>query len=409
MTRGSSLVPAIVLGVDTPIGLTVVRELGRHGVPVIGIGGTRDAVGRSSRYTKRFIVRPSGQTLRQWLPELIRESGAGALLSVSEDDLLALADLPPVIDGCKILTPRRTQLETVLNKTQTLKIARGLGISVPDSWQPSADEDFAERVRRLAYPVVVKWSDPPRVQPVLKQANVAFVKAEYAHTPAQLLDVLSRYATLGVYPIVQSWCAGVGIGQMLLMVDGKAKRCFQHRRIHEWPISGGVSTLCASIPIARHRAQMTRSEALLATIGWQGPAMVEYRYDAVRDTYWLMEINGRFWGSLPLASHCGVEFAWEQYRFGVLGAEQPERTDMRMRRARYMIPETRRLLHVLTQRNDLTHTHETSPSRWRALVGYCGEFLNPRTRYYVTSLTDPGPFFRDMAGIVNRRLLRSKT
>ena len=29
---------AIVLGVDTPIGLTVVRELGRHNVPVIAVG-----------------------------------------------------------------------------------------------------------------------------------------------------------------------------------------------------------------------------------------------------------------------------------------------------------------------------------------------------------------------------------
>ncbi len=406
MTTGSVLPPAVVLGVDTAIGLTVVRELGRHGVPVIGIGQSQDAVGRSSRFTQRFIVRPKDQSLGAWLPRLIAETGAGALLAINERDLLALADLPPVIDGCRILTPRRAPLETVLDKTRTLALARTLGIAVPASWQPMTGEDFAERAPGLAYPAVLKWSDPPAVQPRLKQAGIAFEKTVYADGPEQLLDLLARYKRINRYPLVQSWCAGTGFGQMLMMAGGKAQLCFQHRRIHEWPISGGVSTLCASVPLARHRDQMARSEALLAAIGWEGPAMVEYRYDPASGTYWLMEINGRFWGSLPLASHCGARFAWEQYRFGVLGASQAEDRPLRMRRARYMIPETKRLLQVLARHNSAGNTCEL-PSRGRALAGYMAEFFNPRTRYYVNSLADPGPFVRDMIGIVNR-LRRSR-
>ena len=71
---------AIVLGVDTPIGLTVIRELGRRGVPVHGIGRNSDALGRTSRYLSGFSLRPEGPTLAQWLPERIFHTGARALL-----------------------------------------------------------------------------------------------------------------------------------------------------------------------------------------------------------------------------------------------------------------------------------------------------------------------------------------
>src|SRR3546814_6270790 len=37
--------------------------------------------------------------------------------------------------------------------------------------------------------------------------------------------------------------------------------------------------------------------------------MVEYRFDRATETYVFMEINGRFWGSLPLAIAAGVPFA----------------------------------------------------------------------------------------------------
>jgi hypothetical protein len=72
-----------------------------------------------------------------------------------------------------------------------------------------------------------------------------------------------------------------------------------------------------------------------------------------------------------------------------------------MRRARYMIPETKRLFQVLARSNS-GGNKRGQPSCWRALAGYTAEFFNPRTRYYVNSFADPGPFVRDMIGIINR-------
>jgi hypothetical protein len=45
----STLLPAVVVGIETPIGLTVIRDLGSRGVPVIGVGRSETAIGMAPR------------------------------------------------------------------------------------------------------------------------------------------------------------------------------------------------------------------------------------------------------------------------------------------------------------------------------------------------------------------------
>lgn len=396
---------AIVLGVDTPIGLTVMRELGQHGVPVHGIGRSADAVGRSSRYCTSFSVRPACQTIDQWLPALIAETGAAVLFAISEGDLLSLARLDPTIGNCQILTPRRDKLDLVLDKRRTLDLAASLGMDVPIGWQPCADDDFTARANALAYPVVLKWADPQAVIADLDAHGLTFEKAEFALDAAALQSSLDRYRSLGMWPLVQSYCPGEGLGQMLLMHDGKAVLRFQHRRIHEWPPEGGVSTLCSAEPETLHRQQMEQSEALLRAIGWQGPAMVEYRFDPATGRYRLMEINGRFWGSLPLAWHSGAYFAWTSYHLALFGTPPPATgpAHRRSRRARYMIPETRRLLRIVRPGADIRDPLFRRRPLTDALAYLCG-FLDPRMRYYVFAWRDPGPFLADARQVLHKAL-----
>ena len=399
MRRPDPLPPAIVLGVDTAIGLTVVRELWRFGVPVIAIGRSAYSVGGASRYCSRFVLRPTGLALAEWLPGLIAETGAATLFSISEGDLLELSHLPQTIGACRLLTPRKDKLDIVLDKMRTLAAARSVDILTPESWQPRVGEALAERAAALAYPLVLKWSDPPAMFARLETAGIAFEKAEYARGPEELLLLLAKYAPLGDYPIVQTWVGGYGFGQMLMMADGVARLRFQHRRVREFPASGGVSTLCATVPANLHREQMAKSEALLAAIGWEGPAMVEYRHDPATGRYWLMEINGRFWGSLPLASQAGACFAWEQYRHAVLREPADPAPHYAARRARYAIPDSKRLVQILRDA-DIAGAGRPPFIRLREAGAYLAEFLNPRTGYYIWSWSDPKPLLRDMSGIL---------
>jgi predicted ATP-grasp superfamily ATP-dependent carboligase len=393
-------VTAIVLGSDTPIGLAVIRELGAHGVQVHAVSRTGVSIGGASRFAHAEHLRPDGP-IADWLPDLIAASGAQALLAISETDLIELAELPDVIDGCRILTPRAEPLAKVLDKSVTLALARSIGIDVPASWQPIKSEDFGVRARTIIYPVVLKWADPPSVIPILERQGIAFLKAQFVTNATALVAALERYDGVGLWPLVQKYCPGVGVGQMIYITDGEPVMRFQHRRLHEWPPEGGVSTLCEGVPLREHAAQMPKSEALLLAIGWEGPAMVEYRHDPGIGRYWLMEVNGRFWGSLPLASASGAPFAWEQYRREILGQTDVSAPPRSRLRARYMIPETRRLARVLFQRSAIADPFFKARP-WRDLLDYAAGFLRSGTRYYVWRGDDPGPFCRDVRNIVRK-------
>lgn len=396
----SHLPPVILLGVDTPIGLSVMRELGAKGVAVHGIGRSATAIGSASRFCTSFFVRPKGVPLAEWLPRHIRHTGAKALIAISEGDLLALAALPAEIESCRILTPRKGPLTLALDKRRSLKLAATVGIDVPASWQPLADENWCAAKASLTFPLIAKWADPPTVLPLLEAHALAFEKAERIDTLAQLDALLARYEPIKQWPLIQSFAPGVGLGQMLCMAKGKASLRFQHLRLHEWPPAGGVSTLCEAIDPALHAAQMAKSEALLVAMVWEGPAMVEYRHDPATGRFVLMEVNGRFWGSLPLARHAGALFAWAQYAdaFGLPVEETPI---IKGTKARFLIPETRRLLRIL-KTND-------AEGRWAAVGSWLSAGFDSKLRHYVYDASDPGPFWRDVRNAIAALARRGKS
>ncbi|PEQ12703.1 hypothetical protein B2G71_10375 [Novosphingobium sp. PC22D] len=387
---------AAVLGADSPIGLTVIRELGRHGVPVVALGKSALSIGRHSRYAKGFSI--IGKPLADWLPGFVAKKRITAIMAISEHQLVELSLLAPRLEGCTVLCPPPDKLALVLDKRRTLEIAARLGMNVPDSWQPDDPGTFEVHAARLAYPVAVKWPEPGAVMGALATAGLAWEKVEYADGPEALLGILHRYDRIGTWPLVQTWCAGYGLGQMLHMQDGRATLRFQHRRLREWPPTGGVSSLSTTVPLALHAEQMARSEALLREIGWSGPAMVEYRYNPDTGSYWLMEVNGRFWGSLPLASSSGAEFAWELYRRFARGDRSEAPTPLKPRRARFMAPDMK---HLVAQ----WRGGSLSPGRKLKLSAqFLAEFFNPRTEYYVWNWRDPMPLLGDLIDSIRRRL-----
>jgi len=388
--------PVAVIGPDSPIGLTVVRELGEHGLPVLALSSKSDCLARHSRHASAFD-RIDGP-LADCLPALCEKHRPLAIMAISEHHLVELAQLKGALGDTMVLCPDADKLDTVLDKRRTLEIAAGIGIDVPLSWQPLAGQDRAAQAAKLSWPVAIKWADPGEVAARLEALGLPLEKVEYAGTQEALLAILSRYDPLGLYPLVQEWCPGEGLGQMLHMRDGRATLAFQHRRLREWPPTGGVSSFCEAIDPALHAAQMEKSEQLLRAIGWQGPAMVEYRHDPATGRHKLMEINGRFWGSIALAYHCGAHFAWEQVRCEALGrSETGTFRPYRNRRARYAIPDAKHLVAVLRDGS------LPLPRRIGFALRFFADFLDPRVRYYVWSWRDPMPMLADLAGIRKRR------
>jgi predicted ATP-grasp superfamily ATP-dependent carboligase/peptidoglycan/LPS O-acetylase OafA/YrhL len=379
--------PAVVLGIDSPIGLAIIRDLGRHGVTVYGIARSAGAPGLSSRYLHRGMLR-ADDVLTQ-LRELSDEIGPAALFAIAETDIVALNTARQDLPGYRMIFADAIRMERVLRKDLTYAAAAATGIFIPRTWHPASIQEVAATAAQVRYPVVLKWADPNAMIPVLRRAGMQLEKAQHCHDAASLLACLQRYQSLECYPMVQEYCDGYGIGQFVLMKDGQALYQFQHRRLHEWPPQGGTSTLCVSLPLSQHAELMQQSVSLLQALEWEGVAMVEYRYDPATGQAALMEVNGRFWGSLPLACQAGAHFPWYCYQALALQKEIAVHQYRAGVRCRYMTAETRRLLHVCS---------------WRELAAYLAEFLRPGSGYFVFDWRDPLPLWHDLRHSVLQRL-----
>src|SRR5262249_20375978 len=96
-----------------------------------------------------------------------------------------------------------------------------------------------------------------------------------------------------------------------LVENGEILSSFQHERVHE-PLGGGRSIYCRSVPV--NDAMLEHSRRMLKYLRWTGVAMVEYKWEASTGAFALMEINGRFWGSVGLAVAAGIDFPLDLFR-----------------------------------------------------------------------------------------------
>jgi predicted ATP-grasp superfamily ATP-dependent carboligase len=400
MSEFGVLPGVIVLGVDSAIGLAVIRDLGRHGVPILAIGNSADSIGLRSRYVNWRAVRPSGG-LQTWLPELAKAHDIKFVMAISESDILDLNAARHLMPTLKLLIPDEDKMAIVLDKRKTLAMAAELGIDVPQEWCVRHSDDVDPLAPALTWPLVLKWSDPQTIVSRLRSCDLPLIKAEFVLNKAQLKAALKRYDPLGDYPLIQSYAAGYGIGHMIFMAEGEPLLSFQHQRIHEWPPEGGTSTVCRSVAFENHDLQLQKSVALLKAMNWTGPAMVEYRHDPEVQKTVLMEINGRFWGSLPLAIHAGAHFPWLTFARLALGLKpQPPKLKIGVQ-ARYMFAESRRLIFVMLRGNRIRDPfYKNTPGR--DLVHYVTSFFDWRSHYYVWSLDDPKPFLKDMVQAVRK-------
>lgn len=396
------LPPCIVLGLETQIGLSLVRELGSAGIAVIGIAQTASAIGLRSRYlSEGRVVAPRSEALLALLRELGERWGPCPLLAVSEVNLNWLSRERARLGVVQPVLPAADALAVVLDKQATLARAQAVGLAVPQSLEHRGDGDLHAFAARCPLPAVLKWKDPNAQAPLLAAHGLALHKAEYVYSRAELLAALQRYTPLGQWPLVQEYCAGYGLGQFFYMHKGEALQRFQHRRVAEWPPEGGFSSVCDVLSLHEHQALQAQSIALLRAIGWEGVAMVEYRYDPASGSARLMEINGRFWGSYPLAWQAGAGFAVLAYRLA-LGLPAPAAAPAEHLRCRMVATELKRLLRIVLQ----PHKIADRQFRRRPLyeIGrFLLDFVRPRVGYYVWSWRDPRPWLADMANLLARR------
>jgi predicted ATP-grasp superfamily ATP-dependent carboligase len=222
---------------------------------------------------------------------------------MSEEALLVLLSRGSGLDSVRVPYPTLDSFRKASDKAHVTALAATMGMAVPQQVVVDTHSALAALdLGSLTYPVVLK---PARsvAGDGLHRTKLAVAYAENGSALRRLADARPASA----FPLLlQQRIEGPGIGIFLLRWEGRVLAQFAHRRLREKPPSGGVSVLSESI--ATDPTLVSQSRALLAALDWCGPAMIEFKQDRATGRHYLMEVNGRFWGSLQLAVDAGVDF-----------------------------------------------------------------------------------------------------
>ena len=200
-----------------------------------------------------------------------------------------------------------------------------------------------------------------------------------AHDDAALRRLYRRLAERQERPLVQRFVPGFGAGVALLAHEGRVHALFAHRRLREQAQDGGPSTWCEPLTSgvlddAAHRfAEATR---------WTGLAMLEFRVPQDGGAPELLEINPRFWGSMPLAIACGVDFPYLAFELARRGrCDGPPVRATRFRRMKFPATDLASACDAVA--------HAPSAERAAGVRNVLGEWLDPRLRTGLVDWRDP--------------------
>jgi predicted ATP-grasp superfamily ATP-dependent carboligase len=333
---------AIVTDAETRLGLHVIRGLGRVGCSITALtqASRGPAVGFSSRYTTsaRRLVGPYAEALTTALDDLAPTHDV--VVPVTSHSVSLLADQPDrFVPTLRRYIPSAEAFHVASSKAETIRVARSVGIPVPDTYEgldPATVEDWA-RTSKVSFPLVVKFADDSHTGHWSPGERYRIV-----HTIGELGREFRRMHHVGPYPLVQEFVAGDGYGFFAITDSrGEPVATFCHHRLREYPIRGGPSTLCESV---YDETLIELGTRLLRRLCWRGVAMVEFKRDRCDGRYKLMEINPRYWGSMPLALMCGLNFPQYQVEMALGRCPTPPKAYPVGKRMRFLFSDIRAIV-----------------------------------------------------------------
>ena len=270
--------------------LAAARDLGRRGWRVIVTQTREDSPETPPVFLSRFArgVWIEGSVKDPDYPDrllaLLEREGDGrpALLCVGAGSLNAVAARRETFARAADFLIAPPEVLDALNDKETVHLrAQELGLPVPRQFSGVPDR----------YPVILKPHCGEKLG--LKAADryaLARDEAEFR----QRLEAMGQYDQA---PIVQELIQGPGRGVSLLLDrDSRLLGAICHRRLREYPMTGGPSTCCVT---EYDPERIRQAAALLTSFGFVGLAMVEFKGDAI------LEVNPRIWGSFPLVPFSG--------------------------------------------------------------------------------------------------------
>ncbi len=297
----------LVPGIDAPSTVACLRSLHPRGVGTI-VGSERSTTpATASRHCDEFVELPDPavniDAYSDALLAIAKRPDVRTVIPVREEDIYVLAaNRDAFADVVATPWPTLDTLRQVQDRVELIAAAERAGVATPDTT------------------LLDEWTEWDRETIVKPRYTVA--AAEYLGPDAESFEIGStRYQTPGEPPDIDAYVDRHGhvplvqerisdsreYGFFALYDHGEPVATFQHCQHRGWEYCGGPSAYRESIS---EPALERAGRELLDELDWHGLAMVEFLRDPRTGGFTLMEINPRFWSSLPFSVRVGADFPY---------------------------------------------------------------------------------------------------
>ena len=396
----SSSNKSIVIDVRYRMSLPVIRSLGRAGIQVVACDreatAQKSALGFYSRYCYDKLRLPAAESDPNGFLAALKERAADleyppVIIPIGIDSVLAMCkERDSIASWAHVALPSYDSIMLANDKSRLIPYARSIGIPCPETTARGMDESVEALAERINYPVVIKFTAGemlglgPQDRYTIVENKISF-KDRFEQMSALSNDLL-----------VQEYIKGDGWGVSAVFdKNSEPLAVFCHKRLREYPVSGGPSCYCVS---TWNDELVVHAVKLLRELKWVGVAMVEFKGTPACG-FRLMEINPRFWGSLALstASKCDIPLALYNAAQGKCAARQElaayegfatqdKRTDGYFPKPEYKL--NKKLRFLLQDLLSFSGYLRMSVNKPRFVISFIAGYLNPTTAEGVFSWRD---------------------
>ncbi|MDC1205443.1 ATP-grasp domain-containing protein [Candidatus Pacebacteria bacterium] len=394
---------ALVLDGNLKSALSVVRSLGRKGVSVTCGAQRQTGMACHSRYVRERFVYPSPYTNQTGFINAIKNIAKKSktppvVYAFSDATYLTLFQYRDALKDIVVLKfPEETALEIAFDKAATYSKAKILGVPTIQTHMPTIKDEVVRLSDELSYPAVVKT----RRSVTWKESGGMFGTAHFVQDKTELQECFyDLEMKTGETPLVQPRIEGEEYGVEILSLDGKVIAEVVHHRMRSLSPTGGASVMKETVADSDIvKAMSMYAHKFIAELMWTGPIMVEFKVDSDSREPLLMEINGRWWGSLPLAVASGIDFPYLYYQMAS-GEVLPDFVGIAKDGivTRHFLGDVRHLLRVMFAHDPMrSHLY---PSRAKALRDFFRRTKGSRGDIFAWN--DLKPSFMEYIDILKR-------
>lgn len=378
----------VVPAIDAASSVACMRSLGPRGIETIAISEQDRPPGFESKYADETVsVADPAVDLPAYedaVLDLARRQDVTTIIPVREADVYVLArNLETLAEHVATAWPSLPTLRRVQDRKRLFEAADAADVSFPrtrplDEWT-DWDADVVVKPRYTVH-APEYWNGFDERRP--NHLSTRYVADDSA------ADREGLVAEMDHVPLVQEYVPDTDEYAFFALYDrGEAVATFQHRQRRGWKYAGGPSAYRESVDIP---ALDAAGRELLDHLEWHGLAMVEFLRDPVDGEFLLMEVNPRFWTSLPFTIQAGVDFPYLYWKQATGQSIPSEPT--------YEVGIGGHLL-----RGELLHVHSILAEEYPVVdrpplpktLLEIGASLLSEPRFDYATLDDPGPFLRD--------------